>query len=186
MSFRKCNYLNVIDLESTCWEGVDNRNHEKEIIEIGIVPIDMRNLEIIGKYGFYVKPIKSEVSKFCTEITGITEETLKHAPSYKEIMNQKALVKLGIRNRPWLSWGNDASLFKKESERHNVRGPCHIHLDFKILFALFNGYKYGCGLRKALDISGLEFKGRYHSGADDAYNTARLFIQFVEKYRKVL
>ena len=46
------------------------------------------------------------------------------------------------------------------------------HLNVKQLFARKFGHRVG--LQRALDLRGLTFAGRLHSGIDDAKNVARL------------
>lgn len=48
------------------------------------------------------------------------------------------------------------------------------HTNLKNLFSLVFGLPKEYGLKAAMDLLGLEFKGTQHDGADDAYNTARV------------
>ena len=84
-------YLNVVDIEATCWEGNPPAGQYSEIIEVGIVVMDLsirnqqRNrkqnngklstIRITDKKSFLIKPVASEVSRYCTELTTITPET---------------------------------------------------------------------------------------------------------------
>jgi hypothetical protein len=71
----------VVDLEATCWET----NHDRppgevdEIIEIGWALVDLTQSPplTIQDGTVLVKPTRSNVSKFCTELTTITAELLE-------------------------------------------------------------------------------------------------------------
>ena len=56
----------VIDLESTCWEGPPPLGQVSEIIEVGLVVVDVATLTRGEKRSILVKPVKSQVSEFCT------------------------------------------------------------------------------------------------------------------------
>ena len=68
----------VFDLETT---GLDYSNNE--ILEIGAVKI--RNGEIIETFNTLIKPMKVEISDFITDLTGISNEMVKDAPTIKEL-----------------------------------------------------------------------------------------------------
>lgn len=67
-------YILVYDFECNCSE---NRNELKfnEIIEFPCVIIDVKQMKVIAEFHQYVKMTEeSEVTPFCTELTGITNE----------------------------------------------------------------------------------------------------------------
>lgn len=59
----------VIDLEATCWEGRQPKDQVSEIIEIGICVLDTQDGSISKNKGILIKPEKSSVSPFCTQLT---------------------------------------------------------------------------------------------------------------------
>ena len=69
---RKLDQILVVDVESSCWEGSPPEGEESEIIEIGICVVDTRQLQRISKHSILVRPEKSTVSDFCTELTTLT------------------------------------------------------------------------------------------------------------------
>lgn len=75
----KSNYT-VIDIETT---GLDTEYDE--IIEIGALRV--RNNEIVDKFNVLIKP-KYEIDDYISELTGITNEMLKNAPSIDDIMSE--------------------------------------------------------------------------------------------------
>jgi inhibitor of KinA sporulation pathway (predicted exonuclease) len=62
--------LNVIDVEATCWDGAPPVGAVGEIIEIGLTIVDLGRGERVGRHRVLVRPVRSEVSAFCTELTG--------------------------------------------------------------------------------------------------------------------
>lgn len=70
----------MVDLEATCWNTPKPPRGEKhEIIEIGWALLDTEtNPPSTVRAGTYlVKPVRSTVSDFCTELTTITPELLQ-------------------------------------------------------------------------------------------------------------
>ncbi len=69
----------VFDLETT---GLDYSNNE--ILEIGAVKI--RNGEIIETFNTLIKPMTVEISDFITDLTGISNDMVKDAPHFDEVV----------------------------------------------------------------------------------------------------
>lgn len=71
----------VVDLEATCWKTRPNPppGQSHEIIEIGWAILDTESdpPTITSNGTFLVKPVRSIVSEFCTELTTITPELLE-------------------------------------------------------------------------------------------------------------
>jgi len=78
--------LNVVDVEATCWEGEPPAGQHSEIIEIGIVVLNLETLERTGKRSVMVRPEHSEVSAFCTRLTGITPEEAASGVSFGAVL----------------------------------------------------------------------------------------------------
>jgi inhibitor of KinA sporulation pathway (predicted exonuclease) len=74
----------VVDLESTCWDGPPPAGQVSEIIEVGICTVDVPSLQRAERRSILIKPVKSEVSEFCTRLTTLTAEHLKDAGSLAE------------------------------------------------------------------------------------------------------
>lgn len=168
--------INIIDVESTCWEGVKPPEGQvSEIIEIGICVLDRETWTIEDKRSIMVKPIQSEVSDFCTELTTITPEMVEEGISFEEAC---AILKSEYesRQRLWASWGDyDRRMFERESKRKGVMYPFgNSHLNAKIMFGLLQGYYKAPGMQKALDRLDFEAIGTHHRGHDDAFNIARI------------
>ncbi len=68
----------IFDIETT---GLDSSYDE--VIEIGAIKV--KNNKIISKFNSLVKP-KNEIDEYITELTGITNEMVKDAPTIEEIL----------------------------------------------------------------------------------------------------
>ena len=76
--------LNVVDVEATCWAGEPPAGQRNEIIEIGVCVLDLGSLERVEKRSLLVQPEHSEVSTFCTDLTGLTPEEVSTGLSFRE------------------------------------------------------------------------------------------------------
>jgi len=167
----------VIDLESTCWE--DDGDYQKmnsEIIEIGICKYVVATGEIESKRSYYIKPVKSEISDFCTKLTGITQEIIDREGMDLETAMRRIKNKYRSKARAWAAFGDyDKVMLDAECEKlgiTNYFGDTFFNL--RSLLTLKNKLERGPGLMGALDLVKEKFEGSQHCGADDAYNTAKL------------
>jgi inhibitor of KinA sporulation pathway (predicted exonuclease) len=179
--------LLVIDVESTCWNDAssERRHQESEIIEIGYALLDQRTGQITQNDHLVIKPSRSEVSTFCTSLTGWTAEALESGMTYDDAclyLRQK----LSSQRRVFASWGNyDRRQFERQSKPPGVKYPFgKSHLNVKDLFVLLSGRQYACNVETALKILNMRFEGRPHSGKDDALNIARILSVLLRDGRR--
>lgn len=166
----------VVDIESTCWEGKNPEGMENDIIEIGICLLNVQTGEIEDNRGILVKPERSTISPFCTELTTITPEMIEQ----NGILFQEALKILkkeyNTQSRCWASFGAyDMKQFQRQCTAMNVGypfGPSHINV--KTLFALKNKLGHETGMDGALKFLGIPLEGTHHRGVDDAKNIAKI------------
>ena len=170
--------LNVVDVEATCWEGDPPPGMANEIIEIGLATIDVDSWKRVEKHQIPVRPERSEVSAFCTQLTGLTAEVVGSGVSFAEAC-ELLTTQYGAAERVWMSWGDyDRKQFVRQCEATGVAYPFGpIHVNAKARFADVRRLKRGPGMSRALDLAGLPLEGRHHSGADDAWNIAALIVQ---------
>lgn len=181
------NNIIVIDIESTCDENdlTTGRPQElfvSEIIEIGYAILDYVSNEIKENGSIVIKPEESVVTKFCTNLTGWTQEAVDRGISFREACRTlEGDLKAG--SRTWASHGNyDLEMFRKMCKKMDVKYPfTPQHLNTKPMAAMFTGEVAGLG--RTLSLLGLQFEGRQHSGKADAYNTARIIQHLVNKHR---
>jgi inhibitor of KinA sporulation pathway (predicted exonuclease) len=173
-------FLNVIDVEATCWTGAPPRGETSEIIEIGLCVIDTLARERVEKHRLLVRPARSKVSAFCTELTGLTQGEVDTGISYAEAC--EILTRdHHADSRPWVSWGDyDRNQFQRQCVSFGVRYPFGSrHTNAKAVFADAYGLRRRPGMARALEVAELPLEGRHHSGADDAWNIGALVLDIM-------
>jgi inhibitor of KinA sporulation pathway (predicted exonuclease) len=76
----------VLDVEATCWKkGVFSKN--KETIELGAVHWHKGQVSKRSEFQTFVKPLKHpQLSPYCKELTGITQENVDSAPLFPQAL----------------------------------------------------------------------------------------------------
>jgi inhibitor of KinA sporulation pathway (predicted exonuclease) len=175
----------VVDIEATCWEHDAPPGEKSDIIEIGMVLLDVRTLKLETASQMLIKATRSTVSAFCTRLTGITQEQVHNGIGLSE-----ACVTLRKEyesdKRLWASYGDyDRRMFEKCCVELGVPYPFGPgHLNVKTLFAVTLGLPCEVNLETALGRIGLHFVGRAHCGKDDAFNVGRLLTVLMERGRE--
>lgn len=181
---RSLDVILVVDLESTCWSGEPPPGQSSEIIEIGLSPVDVKTLTRIEKRSILVKPVKSEISPFCTDLTTLTPDMFLEAGSLAYAV--KTLKKeYASKDRLWASWGDyDRRQFERVCKDQNVGYPFGpSHLNVKSLFAAAIGAVQEMGLDGAYQRLGLTLEGTHHRGDDDAWNIADILCRVLRTMR---
>jgi inhibitor of KinA sporulation pathway (predicted exonuclease) len=175
-------YLNVVDVEATCWTGKQPPDQVSEIIEIGLTVVDLHERVRVGKHQIVVRPQRSMVSEFCTELTGWTQEQVDTGVTFEQACDQLRREHFAD-SRAWASWGDyDRKQFQRQCGAANVRYPfSSVHTNAKQRFALANGWPKGVGMHHALEVANLPLEGRHHCGADDAWNIAALILRLMAR-----
>jgi len=192
---KKVQKINFVDLESTCWEnGIlpDGRNQRDvmEMIEIGIVQLDTRSLEIEKKESYLIIPTEmglSGITDYCTKLTGITQQMIIKDGLALDYALARMMTEFKTTKYEWMSWGDfDRQQVERECERKGLQYPFkHTHSNFKYWFSLLTNQNVQRNVDNALQVLGLEFEGSPHRGMDDAYNVARMYA-FIMKEVKLL
>jgi inhibitor of KinA sporulation pathway (predicted exonuclease) len=178
---RKLDQILVVDIEATCWKGTPPKDQEAEIIEIGICPVDIKSLERLEKRSILVRPERSRVSPFCTELTTLTQKQLdKDGIPFVEAC--RILRKeYDSRDRAWASFGDyDRRQFERQCQSWDVTypfGPSHVNI--KTLFALTHHLRREAGMARALRLMDIPLEGTHHRAVDDAWNIAAILIDFM-------
>jgi len=181
---RSLDVILVVDLESTCWEGSPPPGQSSEIIEIGLCPVDARTLTRIEKRSILIKPVLSEISPFCTELTTLTPEMFNEAGSLADAVSTLK-KEYASKQRLWASWGDyDRRQFERVCEDQSVGYPFGpSHLNVKSLFAAAAGVSHEMGLDGAYKRLGLTMAGTHHRGDDDAWNIAEILCRLLRTMR---
>lgn len=190
----------VVDVEATCWEGEPPLQTEmggsaipmlKEIIEIGVTTLDTKTLEISTPSSIIVRPQYSTVSKFCTELTTLTQDQVSAGVSFSHAC---LLLRSQYRTplRTVASFG-DYDRLQFERQRNDQHFwfsgqppavPIIYHLNVKNLFALVFNLEKEVGMDKALKILNIPLAGTHHRGDDDSYNIAKILRELLIKGRR--
>ena len=165
----------VVDFEFTCWRGRPPKGMVQEILDIGLVEIDLVNKKIIKQDKFLIKPEMSNVSNFCTKLTSITNEQVeKHGISlYKAFSHLDS--KYNLKESHWGSWGVfDKTHLTKECKLKGIEFPfSKNHKDIQKCFSKLQQNKNRLySVENALKEIGIQFEGTPHRADIDAYNTA--------------
>ena len=175
--------LIVVDVEATCWPN--NRippGAQSEIIEVGVCLLDLSSLQISKSQSILVRPVRSKVSAFCTDLTTLTQSQVDDGRTFDEAC-RILRDQYGSQSRAWGSWGNyDLKLFESQCRSFGVPYPfTQTHLNIKQMFGKrFNRGKL-VGMSAALDILKLPLEGTHHRGGDDAYNIARIMAYMLDE-----
>lgn len=166
----------IIDLEATCWQTAAPKGQENEIIEIGLAVLDSETGEITKNQGILIKPQRSSVSSFCTELTTITQDLLdKNGVSF-----EAAIQKLRNEYNPdlytWASYGQyDLNMLQKQCKSFGVPYPmAREHINVKVWFGDKFGLEKPTGMNGALYLLDIPLEGTHHRGIDDAKNIAKI------------
>lgn len=186
MSRKRLDRVLVVDFEETCWEGPPPEGERPEIIEIGLseIAFDRRDPEIVRTGRFLVRPQFSTISEFCTGLTGITPQMAhKQGRPLQEVVGT-VQKKFGGQAKTWVAWGRDDKDIARDCSALDIQSPfSDSYIDLGQLYGAMTGATKAIGLSTALDEFDLEFQGCKHSGEDDAFNTARLFIRLSMAFR---
>ncbi|GAA3003223.1 3'-5' exonuclease [Kitasatospora albolonga] len=170
--------LNVVDVEATCWDGQPPPGAVSEIIEIGLTVVDLAARRRVARHRILVRPARSAVSAFCTELTGLTQAEVMRGVEFAEACRLLAAEHLSGQ-RVWASWGDyDRHQFTRQCRAARVRYPFgHRHVNAKAAFTEAYGLRKRPGMAQALQLAGLPLEGRHHRGEDDAWNIGALVLE---------
>ncbi|XP_069726388.1 ERI1 exoribonuclease 2 isoform X2 [Phaenicophaeus curvirostris] len=189
-------FLVVLDLEATCWR--ERARRLPEVVEFPAVLLNASTGRVDSEFHTFVQPQEHPLlSRFCTELTGITQAQVDEgvplhiclSQFLKWIQNIQKEKKIifssdGPRHSTseaklctfvtWTDWDLGVCLHY-ECKRKQLRKPDILNswIDLKATYKAFYNRKPK-GLSGALQDLGMVFIGREHSGLDDSRNTARL------------
>jgi len=169
----------IIDLEATCWRGPKPPGEEPEVTEIGNAVLHVEDLHVESRPELLVRPTRSTVSQFCTELTGLTQEMLGEGGlSFPEALDALEQAHGDLRTTAWASYGKyDRKKLRQECEYHGIPFPFgDTHTNVKRELARMAGWRRELGMAAAMRRLGLDPVpgSRHHRGADDAVNIGRL------------
>ncbi|ADU30296.1 3'-5' exonuclease [Evansella cellulosilytica] len=173
------------DFEMLC----SNKNmsfREMEAIRLGAVKYDIES-ETVSTFDHFIKPINDEpLSAFCKNLTRISEENLKNAKSFPVVFADFLRWIGGVKKSRFFSWSkSDLSRLIIDSKTHHI--PLSTiykikkrYIDFQAIFSK-RVSKNTPSVENALKLYELSFKGQLHNPVDDAYNTLRIYLSFLNE-----
>jgi inhibitor of KinA sporulation pathway (predicted exonuclease) len=181
---QKLDQIIVIDIESTCWESTPPEGQVSDVIEIGICLLDTKTFERSRKESILVKPERSSVSEFCTQLTTLTQAQVDTGISFHKACAYLSR-EFGARDRTWASYGDyDRVALQHQCQEMKIHYPMNrTHLNVKNLFALSCGLSREIGLDRALVQLGLPMEGTHHRGHDDAWNISAILAILLKRMR---
>lgn len=167
-----------VDLEMTCWE---NKSLEgfKEIIEIGVVSVDNVDKEIIDKKNYIITNEISEITPYCVNLTGISQEMINEEGIPLKIAFEQIQETFLSKNKTWFAWGcGDYNSIIQNSIKKNVENPfSDNYINLSELYALQQGVVRGKGLKRAIARHNIQYNGQQHRALVDAEATAELYLK---------
>lgn len=166
----------IVDVESTCWKEKDYyKTKISEIIEIGICTFDIKTGDISEPESVIIQPQYSEVSKFCTELTTLTQSDVDKGIKYEEAITY-IQPKYNLKNRIWGSYGDyDRKMFFEMSKLYKIQYPfSQTHINIKSLFAIVHQLRKEVGTGKAIELLNMTFEGTQHRAVDDVRNISKI------------
>ncbi|CAM2067193.1 Exonuclease domain-containing protein [Sulfidibacter corallicola] len=181
---RLLDQLIIIDIEATCWQGKVPSGMVSDIIEIGVCTLDLATGERLEKESILVRPQRSTVSPFCTELTTLTQARVDGGCTFSKACTH-LVETYKTKRRPWASWGDyDRRQFERQCRDTGEPYPFGTsHLNLKSLFSLLCGHRRELGMARALDHLGLTLEGTHHRGDDDAWNIGAVASHLLKRYR---
>ena len=178
----------VLDFEATCLK--DRQIEPQEIIEFPCLKLSPENFEIKAKFHRYVRPIHHpELSHFCTELTGITQEMVEHEATFPEVLSD---FDRWIRNETrdasdsftFIICGDWdlKSMLPRQCLLSGVAVPDYFMRWINVKKSYHKSKRtFPRSLGTMMAGLGMTFEGRQHSGIDDSTNIARIAKALAEQ-----
>lgn len=183
--------LLVLDFEATCIKGQILK--PQEIIEFPCLVISTEEWKVTNVFHKYVRPkVHPVISTFCTELTGIMEETVQDEQFFPEVFsafcewleegkyfsekNKSAFVSCG-------DWDLKVML-PNQCQLDNIQIPEFMKEWINIKKTFFFATKYyPRSLNDMLKYLKMEFQGKEHCGLDDVHNISRVIQALDKKFK---
>ncbi|KAL5258622.1 hypothetical protein ACHWQZ_G009186 [Mnemiopsis leidyi] len=182
-------YVCVLDFEATCWDS----SKEHEIIEFPSLLwrwSKKNELELVDEIQIFVKPYHNpNVSLFCHNLTGITQEQVDNGVALKDALKQHHLwickhvpdtcSVVFVTCGDW----DLKTMLPNDLSANNLSYPSPAYrkyLNIKQAFSKITQTRKSLGMLKILRALNLDLEGRHHSGIDDCRNISKIFFKLVQ------
>ncbi|KAH7107021.1 exonuclease RNase T and DNA polymerase III [Auriculariales sp. MPI-PUGE-AT-0066] len=186
-------YLAILDFEATCDDGrVPSFNSRKqEIIEFPVLVYNIASRQVEHTFHSYIRPIlQPELTPFCTELTGIQQETVAAAEPFDQVwdrfttfMTEK--LPADSTSYTFLTCGDwDLKTMLPLQLSHigirTMPNDMRTWLNIKVVFSRVKSVQRPKGMVSMLNSLKLPLQGRHHSGIDDCKNISRIVTSLLE------
>ncbi len=179
--------ITVFDLEYTAWECSMARHwlepgQYKEVVQIGAVKLDGRDLSILGEFDLLVRPrINPELSPYFQNLTGISNADI--ARRGVDFLDAYARFAAFAGDGPIMAFGHDEWILEENLRLYGITEFRALprFQDLRSWFAACNVDPRGmmsCEIGPSL---GLSFQGRAHNALDDARSMAMSMEEMVRR-----
>jgi ERI1 exoribonuclease 3 len=186
-------FICVLDFEATCWNNNEHPDDDCEIIEFPSVLYHIYNDKIqkIDEFHEYVKPaIHPNLSAFCTELTGITQETVDKGDLFANVYSRHYnWIRKHTEEKDQVyflscgAWDLKTQLTRElENKKLDYKSDIYkkfinIKNDFKTFTQTKDKPPGMVGMLQHLNIN---LEGRHHSGIDDTRNISKIMLKLFE------
>ncbi|KAI3411733.1 hypothetical protein GPALN_001800 [Globodera pallida] len=198
-------YFIAIDFECTCEKGEYEYDHE--IIEFPAVLVSVRSKKIIDTFRAVIRPKNnSNLTKYCTQLTGITQKMVDEANTFPEALDMFRcwMAKHGldglhnkggncrrfcyVTDGPW----DIAKFMQADCIKWGMPIPHDFRAFLNLRRAFVNFYCHvrpgnpnpvrlpNADLGEMLKRLGMQFEGHEHCGMDDTFNIARIVTKMLK------
>ncbi len=179
--------ITVFDMEYTAWECSMARHwlepgQYKEVVQIGAVKLDGRDLSILGEFDLLVRPrINPELSPYFQNLTGISNADI--ARRGVDFLDAYARFDAFAGDGPIMAFGHDEWILEENLRLYGITEFRALprFQDLRSWFAACNVDPRGmmsCEIGPSL---GLSFQGRAHNALDDARSMAMSMEEMVRR-----
>ncbi len=155
----------------------------QEIIEIGAVLLN-EDFEVADTFKTYVSPQYGRVDKYIYNLTGITNDVIRKAPSFPDAL--ELFLAWVPEDAVLVSWSHsDKYQLREESTGKGIRFDCldallETAVDCQIAFSKRIDSSKNHSLTDALIIAAIDYDDGAHDALVDAMNTARLYAKMMK------
>ncbi|KAJ3010618.1 hypothetical protein HKX48_007308 [Thoreauomyces humboldtii] len=193
-------FIIACDLEATCDENHADPENIKvprskgEIIELSYAVVSVPERRIVHQRQNYVRPVETIVTPFCTQLTGISPETVENAGSLRDAVEDLLSF---IQTNPQSTFcfiGHTEWDFRYQLPRECAEKGISLPPLFNVFFDVCKevqrmqslssgnpGGRTGGSLLSLCKSMGIKHEGRIHSGLDDAVTVANLSVVLLQR-----
>ena len=180
-------YLMVLDFEANCING--QRMNPQEIIEFPFIPVRVEDRKIMSDLTFhqYVKPKHYDLTDFCTQLTGITQETVNKAKHIEDVLKDAEdfikQTKIDPKDICFITCGDfDFRCLNREATYKKIQynNIFKRYINIKQFFNTAFGHSGRTSMVDMLNMCKLDLEGRHHSGIDDTKNIAKVLVEILK------